>query len=295
MTEGGLPVLRTYIVKPAKKLGIPNWVEEVEAKDRQEAETLGARLLKDYLKTNAPVDFFRVNIRATVKEKINRWETHPPEQMDLSHIPKEDLEWLVGFWEGDGTITSGGGSFAISFLQKDPSVLYIIKDLLKLPTEPLKMPSGGWHLYLGGKAASLPLAESLCNTLVSPQRVEQLNKILTGLSIKLRAEEHLPTNPWIAGFWDADGHSTTDGHTITLAFTQKDREVLDKIRNLIGMGTFHTYRNAWMLYWNGPSSKPLASTLKKYSKDPRKKRKLLTELGCLAMVNPTYKEYYDEL
>ena len=285
---------RTFIIRPGKSLGIPNWVEEVEAIVRREAEKFGAYLLRESLNLKVPVAFLQDRIRATVKEKVSRWATHPPKQVNLKGISEEDLQWLVGFWEGDGTITLSETSYELSITQKEPQVLYIIQGLLQLPTEPTKN-SSGWSLYLGGKASSLPLITLLCENLVSPQRVTQLNKTLSSLSIKLEAKGHGPSPAWVAGFWDADGHSTCDTRTITIGFTQKNREVLDKIEEEIGGGSFYPYRKAWMLYWNGPNSKTLASHLKRYSKDSRKKEKLLVALACLALVNPTYRKYYDDL
>ena len=289
----GIPTIRNYIVKTEASFGI-DWETRVEASSREEASYKVAKVLRDSLKTigiNLSYGFIGVHLRATVEEKLNSWDKREVKVIDTSVITPEDLQWFTGFWEGDGTVVGDGDLFEITIGQKEKEPLEAISTILHLETRPTNN-SSGWSLHIGGKRQSANLLTEIDKYLVSPQRVEQIAKV-TGYILHTNS----PTDSWIAGFWDADGHSSLNSMTLFVAFTQKDRDVLDSINNYFGdIGYLYPYRNAFGYYIAGSKGEAACSAILRYSKYPRKKKKLIEELVLLATFNPkVYRKMYDNL
>jgi len=211
----------------------------------------------------------------------------------LDNIPQDRLEWLVGFWEGDGGIDTKTRSTTIRFYQKDIELLEKIQSLVG---GGYISRGGGIHeLSFNGAERSLPFIKKFRELVVSFDKCEKLKKALTLLEFSNGVKEHEPTIPWIVGFFDAEGNSTlTAGSTIRIGFTQKDIKVLEKIKEIVG-GNLTQEIGAWSLNLRVEEIKNFLPHYLKYYYNNQKRNKLVVELLCLAQTSPKWRIFVNGL
>jgi len=208
-------------------------------------------------------------------------------------IPAEDAQWLTCFTEGDGWLTydSTNDKFMVGYEQKDPQVLKSIRTLLSPWSKGSMFPVswGGWRLQYSAKYFTYGLMQLFSRHVITAHWSKLLN-----------TPKHEPTYPGIAGFWDAEGHSspsTADNVHMYLAiyFGQKEREVLDDIKALLRAGSVSVLtKSGTVVNIKGRTvvvdgdthhlcvttkvNSPLISALLQYSHDTVRKQKLLANI-----------------
>jgi len=284
--------MRIYVATSKGILDNLGWFGEIEARNEKQANFLAAKQLRNELHLPVSIDFLRPLVSVRIKEK--RDTTKELKYINNLHsILEKDAQWLTGFWEGDGSIYLHQlpfGVFYVSFYQRNPQVLEFIRELLILPQSLLTGPHRGYALIIGKKSHTLPLLELLASHLVSDSRIIQVRTLTAKLGLSITIIPQEPTWPWLAGFWDAEGSSTVaTGTTLVLTVSQKERRVLEKIRDFVGSGTLRSYNDYWQLFWSGPSARKLAPNLLKYSRNHEKASKLRASLDYLSYTTKAWR------
>lgn len=200
--------------------------------------------------------------------------------LDLDRVPiclradKEYLDWLTGFWEGDGhCCITKSNSVQVSFAQAEPEVLLDIYRSLGLGRLYLQ---DLFILYYHGTNAR-NLLDSFSSRLVCRERVTQVNRLFTVLG-KPRVTEHKPTDDWVVGFWDAEGSIICGDSSLRLGISQKDVEVLRCIQSYLGCGRVvkSSTTSSWYIRENsdGGNFSELAELLLEKSLNTPKREKL---------------------
>jgi len=212
----------------------------------------------------------------------------------LDRVSEEDKQWVVGFWEGDGTpsLTNSNKSFDLFFFQKESQVLEYIKGLVGGGS--LSLGHGYddlYHLGFYGWDRCLPLLCIFSQYLVGRYRVGQLNKLFDKVGFPFRFEEHEPTLPWVVGFFDAEGGTGLWERQFDLSFTQtRDKQVLEKIQRVLGG---RIQKEVGKLYLRVEDIRRFLPVYLTYSKNLQKRNKILSNLFCIAQVSKTWRTYID--
>ena len=178
---------------------------------------------------------------------------------------KPDLQWLVGFAEGDGCWyadhTANRNMFIIN--QKDPTVLYKVREILGFGT--IKPYGNHYRFVATSLKDTLQLIKLFNGNLVLEKTQKRFAAYLqifnerpkVGLSLEdrkpiplLKREEPVTLNEgWLAGFIDAEGcfnaYLTTQNYRtakIYLRFTlvQKgEKKIFDHLGNLLGASSIY--------------------------------------------------------
>lgn len=185
------------------------------------------------------------------------------------HLSNEDIQWLCGFWEGDGSLSATVG---LTFNQKDRRILEYIRQLLQYPRHIL-YPSPTHNtttstLFLRGESMQV-LLDRFCKWLVCKGRVRQVEELSDELRLNLKPKQHTPTIPWIAGFFDAEGCVYRSGPSLYAKFSQKDRTVLDSIQEVVG-----GHISRWELTLRKRETREFWPHWLKYSHNPQKQERL---------------------
>lgn len=153
-----------------------------------------------------------------------------PSKFLIHPVGDDDAQWLCGFWEGDGSMSTQGN---IQFVQKDRRILVHVKELLgthrsiRYPTpDSVNVCS---QISLEKEESYHLLKNYFAKYLISDGRKEQISKYAN-----LQCELHKPTIPWIVGFWDAEGCFFLQGRALGASVSQKDVRVLEKVQKVIG-------------------------------------------------------------
>jgi hypothetical protein len=184
--------------------------------------------------------------------------------------------WLGGLTDGDGSFLVTGGdsflvtnkgqpSFELTLDTKDLPCLYVIQKVLGIGIVSKRSAVNAWRIRINKTNAVLELAGKLNPFLLTLSKRNQLDKLFyTNLPWGNRAQSFAPLNPtlhptlnkhqvlllirnssWLAGFFDADGHFTIQNEfTLTFNISQKDRLILDYIREALGLGHIR-YDKSW--------------------------------------------------
>lgn len=118
-----------------------------------------------------------------------------------------DLEWAIGFIEGDGSLTTHGPTRAyLLVVQKDIVVLQLLQSIFGFGSVAAHG-EGYWHWTVSSKEHLLLMIELLNGNLHTPHRVEQM-----AVWCSIYGVEYISTSPapslltsWLAGFTDAEG------------------------------------------------------------------------------------------
>jgi len=192
--------------------------------------------------------------------------------------------WLIGFAEGDGSIgVHARGLPFIAFGQKDCSIINYIHQLIKRGTIS-KDKYDFYRLTVNGINDCFPLVETYSKQVVSTHTSERLNKLLELYELP-QAERHLPTIEWLAGFFDAEGSSSS---IPDINIGQKELQVLEDIKNVFGGKVFPIHTNnydgyVWKLY--NSTALPLLKQISVYSHNPTKVATALQHFN-----GPSYRE-----
>ena len=198
--------------------------------------------------------------------------------LDLDKVPiclrtdKEYLDWLTGFWEGDGhCCITKSNSVQVSFSQAELEVLLDIYKSLGIGRLYLQ---DLFILYYHGTNAK-NLLDTFSPRLVCPSRVTQVNKLLAALG-KSEVVKHKPTDDWIVGFWDAEGSIICGDSSLRLSISQKDGEVLRCIQSYLGFGRITKSSSGWYVRENSDRENfsELAELLLEKSLNTPKREKL---------------------
>ena len=288
--------MRTYIVT------IGPWSKEVEAENHNQARSIGVQVLTKEaeeihgmdLKAKPLWDIAKIKLRIDHRKVALSFKKETQ-----SIFPKEDREWVTGFWEGDSGIYYQGSPI-ISFPQKEPQILYYIKDTFNLVSEP-KPGVEIWNLDISVKAGAYLILKVLMENVVSVSKTQQINKILN-LMGQPNITSHKPTFPWLGGFWDAEGSPILSDNTLQLSISQKEVEVLEEIQDLVGFGRLHRWKSSgftknpqWYLEFGGYQARLLIPYILKYSKNEKKRSRLLSMVETLSSRARIWKGYHEQL
>lgn len=185
-------------------------------------------------------------------------------------------EWMVGFWEGDGMVSSG----SVSFCQK-----------IKQPLEYIQTTTGSGYLrrssclwilsYRGDQ--KLRLLEVLAKNVVSQRRLDQLRVAFPNLDLPLYPSDR-PSPNWFVGFWDAEGYSCSSGGHLSLGVSQREKLPLEAIQQLWGCGRL--YYSSWTV--NRRTDLPaICNLLLQESKNETKRQKLEKDIQMVSK----YRQY----
>ena len=192
--------------------------------------------------------------------------------------------WVTGFWEGDGTIIVPIGRFV--FNQREPQVLRLIQDVLG--GNLYRVREDLWSLHLYGES-SARLIRTLETNIVCPARARQLEPFfLFG--------PRTPTKEWFTGFWDAEGSSYVGRGAIPIRITvsQKDGEVLRKVKDLWGFGHISASgksSSSWSVVGN--EALIVASWLLKTSRNEAKRNKLYGQVCAFLAIARASKDFVE--
>ncbi len=216
--------------------------------------------------------------------------------MDLysRNLSVEDQQWISGFWEGDGSISPHLGTFYITFSQKDRQIIDHLAEILEYPAKPFNPGVSEWRLSLGKKVVTLPLLKVLVSNLNSRSRLIRIKALVENLKIPIEVQEGTISDPWLAGFWDAEGNSYTPGGTLKVSFPQKEEYILGKMQTYVGPGKLTNYGFP-ELGWFGPSVKDIVPPLLRYSQNVKKKNTLITNIIILSQEVKEWNGYYGSL
>lgn len=203
-------------------------------------------------------------------------------------MTEEQEQWLAGFWEGDGSCGNylnkslGLVIPKITITQKDRRVLEHIKDMLGFGN--IARQTNSYNLVISSwRPRCARVFELLCRYVVGQQSVNKINSVFEEFGLSVRARQHEPTLPWIAGFFDAEGNvdwcATHDA--IKAYFSQKELTILESTQELVG-GTLRPANSYHHLLLNGNDLRNFVPHILKYSHHEPKRQHLLTMIYVLA-------------
>lgn len=108
--------------------------------------------------------------------------------------------------------------------------------------------------------------------LLTPSKHSQLIKVSSFFNFKpVIDNSFIKNSSWFAGFFDAEGYfSIRNMYTLTLSVSQKDKEILEKIKSSFGVGKIY-YDTSWKGYnYVVCSRKELDVFMEYFSKYPLK-------------------------
>jgi len=237
----------------------PSWSTTVEAETRAQALTAGVKAYQEKLNSKLPHGFLYPLMKTKVVEN-RKLGPRPVRYVNLDYLSKEDEQWFVGFWEGDGWIGSVNKRLRLELYQKSPQVLVHIRKLLRLEPPIWKDQNGVHRITIASAAYVAPLISLLKKYVVSPYRAKRLSKLL-----QAKVTTHPPTWPWLAGFYDAEGCCTYSNGTLKLEIGQKHPEAPKKIRAFTSSGSLYHNRNgSHTVAWYGKQAEEVLRSLDSY-------------------------------
>lgn len=183
---------------------------------------------------------------------------------DAQHLSNKWLTWFIGFVEGDGAIQTYGEGKRVRFVitQKESAILYYIHNNLGIGTVK-HFPQGTsgnsndyYRLIVDNPSHILLLAFLFNGNLAITHRIQQLSLWVIALNNRFEANTIIFVNTavsvtlhdaWLSGFTDAEGCFNVSitynaryalSHVIKMRYLldQKDRVILEVIKNLFGFG-----------------------------------------------------------
>ena len=172
-------------------------------------------------------------------------------QAQMAEVPVERLQYLAGFFDGDGCVTSRDGRpyLSVGLSNCSAEALLFFRDAFgggiagSVPGRGLKKPVLQWKLY--SEAVCLEAAQHLLKYSILkrsqlqllidwPSKSDQRRQAAAHLTHLKSCDFHEHGElswPWLAGFVDAEGciGIRADSKSIFLNITQKDDAVLEKI------------------------------------------------------------------
>lgn len=252
------------------RVTIGDWSTEVEAESNAKAMRVGAKIFRKEVSDKIPLSGLWTLARVKALEDFRIKSA----TFNVGGIPVADKQHFVGLWEGDGSAGLDDGKYPRLILyQKSPILLEYVRRVFSLEEkvacrEVTSKPPGAKKLHTAvysslvvtRKAHVYPLLDVIRMYVVSPSRVEQLNRLF-GPGF----EEHQPTWPWLGGFIDAEGCISFGGGLPGLWITQKDEAVLGKIHAFVGFGSLQRDKGfGTTLAWNGSKAFAVASKVLPY-------------------------------
>jgi len=225
----------------SRKLGISReWVRQILI-----SRGLSTKVIKEDLKVESKVQ------DATLLDKLLRSKGYTKFVNRLNSIPKEEAEWLTGFWEGDGSLQFNKDKnygIRIVFNQKDSRILDHIRYLLNLEekvsyTKKEYTNKQGYHtasgfgrLTISKKYLVVPILFLLLENSIDCNRKDQLLKSFKNfkLDFEFPTEEKTPSLAWISGFFDAEGSFSLKDKVPLVSLSQSSKTTLKNIQKVIG-------------------------------------------------------------
>lgn len=186
---------------------------------------------------------------------FNPWSQSLVEHKNATHFTNQDLEWFIGFFEGDGHFSaypqrpqSKYKSHKIIIRQKDPKVLFYVKKLLGFGK--IKK-YGEYYSYVVGDSKSIYRIIQLFNGNLT---LEKTNKRFEYFVRTFNERPKVPNKTayigrrikfslnsgWLAGFTDAEGcfYYNPNRDSICYILDQKDElTTLESIKGELGHGS----------------------------------------------------------
>lgn len=166
---------------------------------------------------------------------------------------KSDIaDWLGGLIDGDGSLCvlkNKACSCEITLGEQDVKTLHRIKKILGCGSINKRTKSKAYRWRIYKKRNLIPIIELINGKLLTISKHQQLIKICEELGIKPILSTKVSTdNGWFSGFFDAEGYFyIRNKYTLTLSISQKDRGILDKIKEAFGVGNIY-YDTHWKGY-----------------------------------------------
>ena len=193
----------------------------------------------------------------------------------------EQEQWLTGFWEGDGACYVGSNTVpTVSIEQDSRGMLEYVQSTLGFGH--VYTYSGHSHFRVHKQEDFAKLAALLSRCVVGEQSNSKLNLVFERLGLSVKAQRHVPTMPWVVGFFDAEGSIDWNNQGIpSLYFSQKSPGVLLDIQSLLG-GSMYPIRQWHHLYPLGDNLRNFLPNILWYSHHEPKRQKLTTMIYVLA-------------
>ena len=150
--------------------------------------------------------------------------------------------WLAGLIDGDGSLLvskKGYTSCEITLHEEDVKALYKIKgELNGRVGKRTGVKAYRWRM--NRREGMKELVRRINGRILTNKRGEQLGRVCKALGIGKKEGVLRMEDSWLAGFMDAEGHlGVMNKNTLYLSIGQKEREILEKIREKWGCGRIY--------------------------------------------------------
>ena len=195
----------------------------------------------------------------------------------------EEEQWITGFWEGDGTCGTYPDILGymiphVGFAQKDRRVLEYIQAFFGFGNIN-QAKEEMYNLTFSSRIRCAKVLELLCKHVESQQSLNKITKVFSA-----DVQRHLPTIPWVVGFYDAEKSlSFGSSHESLVSYiSQKDKSLLESAQTLIG-GNLHAVESWYHLLLTGDDLRAFIPHVLRYSRHETNTQKLREMLCILAL------------
>ena len=212
--------------------------------------------------------------------------------INLSKISPEWLQWFIGFTEGDGSLFVSKDRLYFVITQNELSVLEMIQNTLNFGNISWDEGSNCWRFRVEDLDSIFKLATIFNGNFFLDHRIEQLNAWIEVLNLKGYYLNFIADrvsislfDGWLSGFTDAEGCFNVTigvraamalGFRVLLRFIldQNDKAALTFIQNLFGFGGVN-FRSETSACWRYETSalKQIPVVINYFNKFPLKTKK----------------------
>lgn len=150
--------------------------------------------------------------------------------------------WLAGLIDGDGSLLvskEGYTSCEITLHEEDVKTLYKIKAALHGRVGK-RTGARAYRWRMNRREGMVELIKRINGRILTKKRGEQLGRVCKVLGIEKKEGELKMEDGWLAGFIDAEGNiGVMNKNTLYLSIGQKEREILEEIREKWGCGRIY--------------------------------------------------------
>lgn len=150
--------------------------------------------------------------------------------------------WLAGLIDGDGSLLvskEGYTSCEITLHEEDVKTLYKIKAALHGRVGK-RTGARAYRWRMNRREGMVELIKRINGRILTKKRGEQLGRVCKVLGIEKKEGEFKMEDGWLAGFIDAEGNiGVMNKNTLYLSIGQKEREILEEIREKWGCGRIY--------------------------------------------------------
>lgn len=150
--------------------------------------------------------------------------------------------WLAGLIDGDGSLLvskEGYTSCEITLHEEDVKTLYKIKAELHGRVGK-REGARAYRWRMNRREGMEELIRRINGKILTKKRGEQLGRVCEVLGIEKKEGKLKMEEGWLAGFFDAEGHfGVMNKNTLYLSISQKERGILEEIRDKWGCGRIY--------------------------------------------------------